>query len=215
MANKKISGMDQAQVGYVDRTDELAIQKAGQTALERIAMSDLFGGWSDLTPFQFEIGSGPNAPAFVSIQGDDYGWDFSIGDEMWMFYHVNHNILPASVDAAAKMFLHVHWQTNNGHTGAPRWQLDYTMAHGHNTANYPAMSQMFLQEAAQGSAYRHMITEDATGVATPDIDTIIKVHIKRVASTGTENTDNVFMDGVDWHIPTMLAASKGRAYPFY
>ena len=215
MANSSIEGLGTAQTGYVDSTDKLAIQKSGKTFAEEITMSDLFGGWADLTPFQYEIGTGPNAPAFIAIQGDDYGWSFGVGDEMWMLYHMNHNILPASIDAVAKMFLHVHWQTNGVHTGAPRWQLDYTMAHGHNTANYPAMSQLHLQEVAQGSAYRHMITEDAVGVATPDIDTLIKVHVKRVASTGTENTDTVFMDGIDWHIPTMMVASKNRAPDFY
>ena len=55
MADSDINGLAQAQSGYVDPTDELIIQKAGETSCKKIQVDDLFGGWKDLIPYELSL----------------------------------------------------------------------------------------------------------------------------------------------------------------
>ncbi len=43
MADSDINGLSQAQSDYIDSTDELVIQKSGETTLKKIQVDDLFG----------------------------------------------------------------------------------------------------------------------------------------------------------------------------
>ena len=82
MADSDINGLTQAQADYVDETDELIIQKSGETSCKKIQVNDLFGGWKDLFPYQYEIGSGASAPSFATMVGNLKAWTFGIGDEI-------------------------------------------------------------------------------------------------------------------------------------
>ena len=211
MADSDIAGLTQAQSGYVDSTDELIVQKSGETSVKKIQVDDLFGGWKDLVAHLSSAKlAGVSDPSYNVITGNIRGYQFAVGNEAWITFHVDHDM-----QQGATMYPHVHWTTDGTRTNTVKWELRYTLANGHNTAAFPAETLITLEEAASGTALQHMVTEDPTGVATPLPDTLILCHLKRVTNGGPENTDAVFGLTVDWHYPTQMFATKNRTPNFY
>ena len=213
MADSDINGLDQAQSDYVDSTDELVIQKSGETSLKKIQVDDLFGGWRDLiAPLTAATFPGDaTAPALTQFNGGAIEQlAFAVNDVAQLTFHVDHDM-----KQNALMYPHVHWTTSGTSTATVKWQLNYTMIKGHNQDSFPAESTVTVEEAASGTAYQHMVTEDTTGVATPEPDTLILVRLARITNGGAENNDTVFGLTVDWPYPTQMYATKNRTPNFY
>lgn len=210
MADSDIAGLTQAQSGYVDPTDELIVQKSGETSVKKIQVDDLFGGWRDLFPIGFREGSATNAPSWAAITGNIYGYRFGVGDELWLTYHFDHD-----VKQSATFYPHVHWLTTGTDNGNVQWRLEYSIAAGHGAGVFPAATTLDLEQAATGVALTHLVNEDATGIATPLPDTLMICKISRIAASVDELVGNAFLLTVDMHYPTQMYATKNRTPNFY
>lgn len=153
-------------------------------------------GWKDLRAALTGAGQGVAAPTLTAFgsSGNIKQLAFGVLDEVYVALHWDHDIKPNTY-----VYPHVHWSTNGTDTNTVKWQLDYVQADGHNTANFGADTTLYLEEAAQGTAWRHMVTEHATGFLVPDIDAVTIMRLKRVANGGTDNADTVFGLFLDIH----------------
>lgn len=173
------------------------------------------GGWRDLkAPFIAGKLVGLSDPTLVPVgpTGNTKQFKFDIGDEVLFIFHIDHDILEGST-----IYPHVHWTTNGTDTNTVKWELNLTMAD--RLAGTPdifeAEIQFHLEEAATGTAWSHMVTEDPTGFTTPSVDGVILGHLKRVTNGGTNNTDNIIGLFCDLHYQVYGYATKNRAPDFY
>ena len=169
--------------------------------------------WKDyLAPLNSGKANPSASPAWSAFgpTGTSSQWNFDIGDSLQLAFHINHDIKPGSL-----MYLHVHWTTNGTQTNTAKWRLSYTCAKGHDQANFPADTVLDLTQAAAGTAWRHMITEDTTGITAPEVDSLMIVRIERITNGGTDLTDQVFGLFVDIHYQADTIGTINKAPDFY
>ena len=178
----------------VTSQEDLVEQASGAT--NRIQHQKVVGGWRDLRAPVTAEATGTNAPTLTAFgsSANIKQWAFGVNDSDYLGMHVDHDILVGST-----AYLHVHWSTNGTSTNTVKWEMDYITCAGHNQASFGADTTISVEEAAQGTAWRHMVTEDATGFTVPEVDSLILLELKRVTNGGTENTDTVFGLFVDMH----------------
>jgi hypothetical protein len=153
-------------------------------------------GWKDLRASLVGQEKGAGAPTLTVFgpTGTIKQLAFGIGDSVFVAVHWDHDIKPGSI-----CYPHVHWSTSGTSTNTVKWELTHITAAGHNTANFPADTVLTLEEAAAGTAWRHMVTEDPVGFVVPEIDAITMVELERITNGGTENADTVFGLFLDFH----------------
>lgn len=125
-------------------------------------------------------------------------------------FHVNHDIVP---DGEA--YLHVHWSTNGTNTGLVQWELTTMRAKGHNQANFGTPTVTLIEQAAQGTAWRHMVSEAATPIIMTEPDELFIVTLRRVAPSTGSNTDLIFGLMVDLHYQADRHGTPFRSPDFY
>jgi hypothetical protein len=181
------------------------------TVAERAQIANL-DGWRDLEMSVVGSASGPAAPTLTAFGpgGTIKQLAFAVNDSVYMCCHVPHDIKPSST-----MYLHVHWSTDGTNVNPIKWQIIQTEAAGHNQENFGAEVTLTLEEAAQGTAWRHMITEDTVGIATVEVDSLIFIELKRITNGAVENTDDTFALFVDFHYETQQFATPSRVPDFY
>lgn len=176
-------------------------------------MSQALYGWRDLrtslTGLEPPPATAPTQTAF-GPSGLLKRPAFAVGDYLEFDLHVDHDYW---VDSDA--FLHVHWSTNGTSVNSVKWEISYTLAKGHDQANFPAQQLITIEQAAAGTAWRHMITEDGTGISLEEPDTLLLGRITRITNGGTDNADAVFGLFVDFHYQTMQYATPYRIPNFY
>ena len=175
-------------------------------------------GWFDLVSPITDAGvPGASAPIRTAFgpahtpQHEQFAFD--VNDYVFCEpFHINHNI-----KVGGKAYAHVHWSTNGTNLAEVKWEMSIMRALGHNQANFGAPVVVSVSQAAQGSAWRHMITEvslsDALTLTEPD--ELILVTLRRITNGGTNNTDNVFGLTVDFHIEVDRQATLNKAPNFY
>lgn len=171
-------------------------------------------GWKDLTSSITVRGSGVNAPSWAAWLGNMYAYSFSAStmQECWLEFHLDHDYAP---DTA--IHFHTHWLTTGTNTGTCRWGFEYTHAKGHNQANFPATTTIYAEQAYQGTAYRHMITETtAVTITGLEPDSLILVRIFRDAAHVNDTlTDVAFLLTSDIHYQSTGIATKNKTPNFY
>lgn len=174
-------------------------------------MSKLLYGWKDLRMSVAGSATGVGTPTLAPFgpTGNIKQMSFGVGDSVYLGAHVDHDAWVGS-----DCHFHVHWSTNGTNIQPVKWQLNWIQATGHNTDNFGAESVLELQEAAQGSLWRHMVTEDPVGQPLPDVDSLILCELKRVTNGGTENSDTVFGLFVDIHYQVQQFATPYRSPDF-
>jgi hypothetical protein len=171
------------------------------------------GVWRDLTADIVAKNSGVGAPTWATGIGGSMGaYSFSVNDFVDICFHIDHDYLPSS-----SIFLHAHWTTNGTNTQPVNWQFTYTIAKGHNQSNLvPAGTIITAQQAAHGTAWRHMITETAAiSSAELEPDSIVWVNVKRITNGATENTDTVYLLTADVHYQAVYLGTKNKSPNFY
>lgn len=169
-------------------------------------------GWNDLRMSVAGSAIGQGAPTLTAFgpTGTIKMLAFSVNDSVYLGAHFGHDILQGSV-----CFPHVHWSTNGTNVNTVKWELSYSVANGHNTAAFPANTVLTLEEAASGTAWQHMITEDPTGFLLPDPDALIVCELKRITNGGTDNTDTVFGLFADIHYRVGQVGTPNRTPDFW
>lgn len=175
-------------------------------------MSQAAYGWKDLRMSVSGAASGAGAPGSIAFgpTGNIKETSFGVGDSVYLSGHVDHDILIGSTS-----YIHVHWSTSGTNVQPVHWEVAYMVAAGHDQENFPADSIITLAEAAHGTAWRHMITEDAVGLVAPEVDSLLLLELKRVTNGGTDNTDTVFGLFVDMHYEVGQLATPSRTPDFY
>jgi len=169
-------------------------------------------GWSDLRMSIANAPIGAGTPTLTAFgpTANIKALKFALNDSVYLAAHFSHDILLGST-----IFPHVHWSTDGTDVNTVKWQLKYTFAESHDTDNFPTETTINLEEAGAGSAWRHMITEDAVGFVTPDIDSIILCELTRITNGGVNNTDAVFGLFTDIHYQVGQVATPSRSPNFW
>ena len=214
MADSTINGLEIAQTGYMDLTDQLVIQKSGETQAKQVTQATLTSGWNDmLGPMAASGQPAASAPTPTLFQpggsGNVYAYAFALNEWVFITYHPVHDM-----KQGATMYPHMHWTTNGTSQNAVKWQIEYSIASRSAPATFAASQTINIQGTPSGTAYDHYVTE-GTGIATPEIDSIIQCRVIRLTNGGSDNGDTVFGLAMDWHYPTEGIATKNRNPNFY
>ena len=178
----------------------------------------VFGsGWRDLVGDITVRGAGSNDPSWASLGlGNLYAYSFSATamKEVWVTYHIDHDYKPGTA-----IYLHTHWTTTGTDTGVVRWGFEYSYAKGYDQAVFPAVTTVYKNLAASGTALRHMISEVAVGDVIPstnlETDGLILCRIFRDAADGADTcTDAAFLLTADCHYQSDRVNTLNRNYPF-
>jgi len=171
-------------------------------------------GWKDITGDVLVRGVAATDPDWAQIGTSVfYAYKFAVGDYVWFVFHVPHDIVPG-----ADVHFHAHWTSDGTNTEVVKWEWIFMYAKGFNQANFDVGgTTITAEEAAAGSAYRHMVTESAavsiSGLTEPD--GIIVARVRRVTNGGTDNTDGIFLLTSDIHHQTTDQSTIGKAPNFY
>lgn len=152
--------------------------------------------------------AGDFGPAHVPQRRE---YSFAVGDYVFIQpFHTNHDIVPGG-----EAYLHVHWSTNGVSTGLVRWELTVMRAKGHDQANFGAPTVTLIEQAASGTAWRHMVSETDTPLIMTEPDELIIVTLRRVAPSAGSNADAVFGLQVDLHYQADRNGTPQKAPDFY
>jgi hypothetical protein len=170
--------------------------------------------WSDyLAPMSTAKLPAANYPTWAAFgpSGNIYAYKFIEDDFIFLAgFHINHDIKVGS-----KMYPHVHWASSGTSTETVEWELEYTIAKGHNQEAFPAPSTVTISEAASSTPWQHQISEVslANAIDAPEVDSLVLMRLKR--TTTGNNTDDVFGLFVDLHVEIDRVGTKNKAPNFY
>jgi hypothetical protein len=178
------------------------------------------GVWMDLHATMMPPTAGATIPALTAVGGGSAMFlpQWAVNDQTWVQWHINHDYVPGS-----SIYFHFHWTTDGTSTNTTKWQFTYYHARGHQQEAFsPALNGagtvVTVTQAAQGTAYYHMVAETAAvTIANLEPDSIILCEIKRITNGGTDNADRVFGlmgQSADLHYLSSRPGTKNRAFPF-
>lgn len=174
------------------------------------------GGWRDIIGTYRNPSTAANAPTWAQIgSGPFYAWKFGLNDIQTYYFHIPHDYSPGT-----NLFLHAHWLPSGTNTQQVKWEFTYSFAKGFNQGAFNTTgTTVSVAEAGPGVAYRHMVTEIASGSSISgsgiEVDGILMVVLKRITNGGTDNTDDIFLLMSDVHYQANTFATKNRAPDFY
>lgn len=159
--------------------------------------------------------TGSSQPTWTQFQDGVYQYAFSktADQEVWLAFHVNHDILPGSL-----VYPHVHWSPSDTDTGTVRFGLEYTV--GRRDGTFGANSTIYLEQAGAGTALSHQVVESDCfdAMMAPEIDSLILLHLWRDADHENDTYDNdCFILTADLHYQSTdpSASTPGKSSPFY
>jgi hypothetical protein len=152
----------------------------GYDALRRIKRR----GWREIrcNLSNPEKGAGTSSLVVFGPSGVSKVRSFSIGGEVFLQWEVPHDCKPGTT-----AYFHVHWTTNAANTGPMSFELSYTLASGYNQSAFPADTLITFEEAASGTAYRHMTTDGSAGFTMPEPGSVIVAKFTRVTPSAGSN----------------------------
>jgi hypothetical protein len=138
---------------------------------------------------------------------------FGIGEYAFCSaFHINHDI-----KINGKAYIHVHWSSDGADVAPVKWEFQVSRALGHQQAYFTSESSMFVQQAAYGGAWRHMVAEVSIGDALTltEPDELILVTLRRVTNGAVDNTDQIFALTVDIHYESDRDTTPNKSPNFY
>lgn len=136
---------------------------------------------------------------------------FDVNDYVFIQpFHVNHDILPG-----AEAYFHVHWATGGTSTGLVQWEITIMRALGHNQENFSAPEVITVEQAAHGTAWRHMVTETTTPIILIEPDELIIATLRRIAPSAGSNANPVFGLMLDLHYQSSIEGTLNKSPNFY
>ena len=201
-----------------DITNQTDLQNSLNSMLEAAIWQDsIDNGWNDLTASLMLGDNDPTAPNWTQMGTTVfYGYNFDIDNRGILKYHMLHDYKPGG-----NVYIHVHWTTSGITTNTVKWQLDYTVAKGYNQSTsstfFQSVGQIFLEEAASGTAWQHMVTTTLTSLPLDNMepDSIIMVALKRVTNGIADNNDDVFYLSCDIHYEVDRHGTLNKQPDFY
>ena len=150
--------------------------------------------WRDnIADFNAARVTGARQPTWTAFRDGIYAWSFSAStmNEVHVSFHINHD--QCATEAYRKLYPHIHWAPTNTNTGTVRWGIEYTFAKGHQQEAFPSSTTVYIEQAATGTAYTHMIAEtpdvDALDLSNIETDALLLCRVFRDASHANDTYD--------------------------
>ena len=160
--------------------------------------SDYTQGWKDnIQFFSTAKGNGTTEPVWSNIGNGLYGMLFTVGDELFVPFHVNHDYAQGT-----NGYPHIHWLNSATMVASTEvtWRIQYTIAKGHAQGQSlsGAATTFDMVYTATGSevAGEHIITEcsDAQAFDLIEPDTVVMMGVKLQANTAGGNVFGILGD---------------------
>lgn len=170
--------------------------------------------WRDMTA-DLNSGkvAGANAPTWAEVRDGMFAYSFSKGDEIWITFHPNHDVVPGSL-----YYPHIHWTTSStNNSGVVVWNIDVMVAEGHDTDNFPTPTTVEMTYTfTENKQYRHFISEvsDDDALVMPDVDSLIMMRITRKNDAADTYAGTVFGLTADIHYRAGCFGTKGKRPDF-
>lgn len=188
---------------------QLTSTGAGNTGWEQIVWKDML---APVGGAQVPNVNAPTAADFGPVHAPRRReLSFAIDDYVFIQpFHVNHDILPG-----AEAYFHVHWATGGTSTGLVQWEITFMRALGHNQASFLEPQVITVEQAAHGTAWRHMVTETNTPIILTEPDELIIATLRRIAPSAGSNADTVFGLMLDLHYQSAIDGTLNKSPNFY
>ena len=182
---------------------------------EYLAFGDA-SGWDD---YDADFASGTSTPskepAFEDFGNGLFGYNFDVGHDRFINFHIKHDILVGS-----QIYPHVHWcpQTTMIAGETVSWEFMFVAPKGFHQGEsfFQAPTTIVFNHTADGTeiAGEHIITEcsDIDSVFAMEVDSIVYARVTR--KTGSY-TGGVFGIKADLHYRKGRFATKNKAPDFY
>lgn len=171
-------------------------------------------GWRDsLATFTSGKIAGGNLPTWAVFRNGIYQYKFVLNDEIFLSFHVDHDYAPGT-----DVYFHIHFATSGVSVNSVKWQVEYTIAKGHNQQAFPATSTFTLEQAANATPYQHQIVEQTSSPLSNtlfEVDALMLCKIKRITNGGSDNADDVFGLYADLHYQSDREVTLNKAPNFY
>jgi hypothetical protein len=174
-------------------------------------------GWRDnIVQLDVQVGNA-DAPTLNVFRDGIKAYTFFAGEmsEAFANFHIDHDYAPGTA-----LYPHVHWAITSTETGTVRWGVEWTYAKGHGQMAFGPTQTVYVEQAADGVAYKHFVAEVSDANAIPgtgiETDGIIMCRFFRDGAhpNDTLNAD-VFVFCVDLHYQASQHTTPGKSPPFF
>lgn len=173
-------------------------------------------GWRD-NVIQMVSRGDITAPPFRTFRDNIQLYGFSHIDTQEVFgqFHIDHDYAMGTA-----LYPHVHWAHNTTAVGTVRWGIEYTVAKGHQQMAFGPTTTVYVEQATDGTQYKHYIAEvsDANAIPGTNIepDTIILMRVFRDATHSNDTLDgDAFGMCLDLHYQADKATTINKKPNFF
>lgn len=174
-------------------------------------------GWRDnVVQLDIQVGN-PDAPTLNVFRDGIHAYNFADATltEAFANFHVDHDYAMGTA-----LYPHIHWAVNSTATGTVRWGIEYTTAKGHGQAAFGATTTVYVEQAADGTPYKHYVAEVSLADAIPgtniEPDTLILCRFFRDGEHANDTlADDCFVFCVDMHYQADKATTPNKAPDFF
>lgn len=180
---------------------------------DKVGMHGVDGAWFDSLAPMATGKTAAGTPAMATFNTTWQALKFAVNDAVYLYFHINHDIKRGSL-----VYPHVHWAKGAGtDVNSVKWQIDYTVAKGHNQEAFPATTTVTVEGTPPVTPWWHMISEVVTGSAftAPEVDSVVIMKVTRITNGGTNNGDEIFGLFVDLHYQMERTGTINKAPNFY
>lgn len=209
----------------VDSDGNVVLDKSSGRGIKVDSDSPTFG-FADIIGDQFSKNTGATKPILATCNGDINAWQFEVGDEAYMSFHIPHDYV-----AGTDIFLHIHWS----HTGAfvnggtITFKATSIYSKSHNQAPFSVPVAGTFTGNASAVQYQQILSEVQYSASSPSglqVDTddlepdgVIEMTFEVDANNITVSEGGIpdpFVHFVDIHYQTTgVIGTKDKAPPFY
>ena len=206
-------------------TQNLVLPKTSGYGIQVDVDSPTFG-WKDLIGDVTPKASGAGSPTLTTFRSDIRWFNYAVGDEGDIVFHIPHDYLPGS-----DLYIHFHWGHNGTNiSGSIDLRLHLSYAKGHQQEDFPADTEMHIVvnslNITNTPQYRHRVDEiqaSSSGGSVTTIDTdliepdgMILVHYDvDTIPTITGGSGKPFIFGLDLHYQSTNMTTKNKSPNFY
>jgi hypothetical protein len=173
-------------------------------------------GWRD-NIVQLDVQyANPDAPTLNVFRDGIHAYNFFSGQmsEAFASFHVDHDYAMGTA-----LYPHLHWAIQSDATGTIRWGVEYTVAKGHGQMAFGPTTTVYIEQAADGTPYKHMIAEVSLADAIPGLniepDTLILCRFFRDGEHVNDTLDaDAFVFCVDLHYQADRATTPYKSPNF-
>lgn len=174
-------------------------------------------GWRDnIVQLDVQVGN-PDAPTLNVFRNGIKAYTFFAGEmsEAFASFHIDHDY-----KLGTALYPHVHWSINTATTGTVRWGIEWTYAKGHGQAAFGATQTVYVEQASDGTAFKHYVAEVSDGNAIPgtnvETDGIVLCRFFRDGAHPNDTLDaDVFVFCVDLHYQAAQYTTPQKAPDFF